>query len=519
MIRKILCLLALASGLAIAAVSSQAANDSALLDALVRKGVLTNKEAEEIQAETIKESAGATAGKIQVGDWVKELKLSGDLRIRNQWDQRTPMVLTNPSLGPQDRNIQRDRWRFRLRLNADFKLALNFFGGVQLSTSDNRAADTKNATYTGGYDLYNIFISRAFLGWNPVPAVTLVAGKQANPFYTTDLIYDPEVDPSGVVERIDFHKLFNLTFGEPVVAQGKEGKAPPPAPAPAPGNSLELSLIAGQFIAFDNSENSGNTQLKWDAYQFQQQLLAKLHIGDKLTLTWAPGFIAYNDASVGATAVNSRGNLVPPTNTSFNGGQPLNNAQPFPITQRDLFILLAPGDITYKIYGKPLSFYWDFAYNLEGNDRFNKDYGPLFSHYFFVGRSSTPSFSGRVKPSFSDNLAWLVGLKFGENKKAGDFSISADYRQVGISSIDPNINSSNWALSNLNAEGWEFNVAYNLTDFLTASLTFYYSDALTKNLYGGFATGNVPGVSSTQQWPIARDRHDRVLQFNLLMKF
>jgi hypothetical protein len=349
--------------------------------------------------------------------------------------------------------------------------------------------------------------------------MTFVAGKQANPFYTTDLVYDAEVDPSGLVERIDFHKLFNLTFGEPVVAEGKEGKAPPPAPATAAGNSLELSLIAGQFIAFDNSENSGNTQLKWDAYQFQQQLLAKFHIGDKLTLTWAPGFIAYNDASVGATAVDSKGNLVPPTTTSFNGGQPLNNSQPFPLTQRDLFILLAPGDITYKIYGRPLTFYWDFAYNLEGNDRFNKDYGPLFSHYFFVGKSSTPSFSGRVKPSFSDNLAWLVGLRFGENNKAGDFSVSADYRQVGISSIDPNINSSNWALSNLNSEGWEFNVAYNLTAFLTAGLTFYYSDALTKNLYGGFATGNVPGATSTQQWPIARDRHDKVIQANLVMKF
>ena len=96
--------------------------------------MLTNKEAEQIHAETIKEGAGATAGEIQVGDWVKELKLSGDLRLRNQWDQRTPMVLTNPRLGPQDSNIQRDRWRFRLRLNADFKLAGNFFGGVQLST-------------------------------------------------------------------------------------------------------------------------------------------------------------------------------------------------------------------------------------------------------------------------------------------------------------------------------------------------------------------------------------------------
>ena len=163
--------------------------------------------------------------------------------------------------------------------------------------------------------------------------------------------------------------------------------------------------------------------------------------------------------------------------------------------------------------------YWDFAYNTLGVDRFNKDYGPLFAHYFFVGKSATPSFSDRWQPSLSDNLAWLVGLRFGENKKAGDFSISADYRQVGISSLDPNINNSNFALSNLNSEGWEFNAAYNFTDFLTGVLTFYYSEALTKNLYGGFATGNVPGISSTQQWPIARDRRDMVFQANLLMKF
>src|ERR1700737_1585706 len=248
MISRYLYSLVLAGSLALAAMTARGANDSALLDALVRKGVLTDKEAEQIRAESVKESAGVSAGKIQVGDWVKELKLSGDLRLRNQWGQREAMLLTNRRLGPQDPHIQRDRWRFRLRLNADFKLAENFFGGVQLATSDNRAADTKNATYTGGFDNYNIYISRAFLGWNPEPGLTFIAGKQANPFYTTDLVYDQEVDPSGLVERIDFHKLFNLTFGEPVVAEGKEGKAPPPTPAPAAGNSLELSLIAGQFV-------------------------------------------------------------------------------------------------------------------------------------------------------------------------------------------------------------------------------------------------------------------------------
>jgi hypothetical protein len=521
MFKRALPMLALAVSLASTNMTAhgQSKGDQALLDTLVRKGVLSEKEAEDISAETAKDAVSTSAAKIQVGDWVQELKIGGDLRLRYQSDQKTPMVLTNPLLGPQDRNIDRDRWRFRLRLTADFKLAGNFFGGVMLSTDDNRAADTKNATYTGGYDNYSIYIARAFMGWAPMPGLTFIAGKQANPFYTTDLIYDPDLDPQGAVERIDFAKFFNMTFGEPVAA---DGKAPPPAPEePAPGNSLEVSLIAGQFVFNNNNADSGNTQLKWDAYQFQEQILTRLHIGDKLTFTVAPGLLNFNDASSGGTP-GPHGTIIPPaaqTGQTFANGGTLNNSAPFPVTQRDLNIVLAPGDITYKIYGKPLSLYWDFAYNFTGDDRFNRDYGPLFSNYFYVGRSSTPSFRHRVEPSFSDNSSWLLGLKFGENKKAGDFSVSADYRQVGISSIDPNLNSSNFALSNLNVEGWEFNLAYNFTDFLTAIVTFYYSDALTKNLYGGYATGNVPGVASNQQYPIANGRHDMVFQANLLMKF
>jgi len=526
MIKRALPMLALAVSLASTNMTAhaQSKGDQALLDALVRKGVLTEKEAEEISAETAKEAVTTSAAKIQIGDWVQELKLSGDFRNRFQADQRTPMILTNPKLGPQDTHVNRDRWRFRLRLNADFKLAGNFFGGFQLSTSDNRSASTKNATYTGGYDNYGIYISRAFMGWAPTPGLTFIAGKQANPFYTTDLIYDPEVDPQGLVERVDFAKFFNMTFGEPVAA---EGKAPPPAP-PSPGNSLEVSLIAGQFVFNNNNANSGNTQLKWDAYAFQEQLLTKLKIGDKLSITEAPGFLIYTDSSSGGLP-GPHGTIVPPaqvqgqtfdqttTGAPVTFGDTLGNSSPFPVTQRDLNIFLAPGDITYKICGIPLSLYWDFAWNWTGDQRFTKDYGPLFSHYFYVGKSSSPSFNHPAFPSFSDNSAWLIGLKFGENKKAGDFSASADYRQVGISSIDPNINSDNFALSNLNAEGWEFNLAYNFTDFLTAVVTVFYSEALHPNLYGGYATGNVPGAAT--QYPIARDRQDLVLQANLLMKF
>jgi len=593
MIRRALPFLALVSVLASMNMTARAQSkgDQALLDALVRKGVLTEKEADEISAEAAKGAVTTSESKIHIGDWVQELRLGGDLRLRNQADQRTPMILSNPNAGPVDQVVPRDRWRFRLRLTADFKLQGNFFGGVMLSTSDNRAADTKNATITGGYDNYGIYIARAFMGWAPIPGLTFIGGKQANPFYTTDLIYDPDIDPIGLVERVDFDKFFNMSFGEPVAAEGKEGKAPP---APPPCYSLELALIAGQFVFNNNNANSGSTQLKWDAYAFQQQLLAKLHIGDKLTITEAPGFLGYNDASSGGSP-GAHGFIVPPVNvqgqtfdqtgtttgfgtsatvptttggtatvsTTTGGtatvrtttgaiatvptttgrtatvptstgtttistafGNTLANTGAFPVTQRDLNIILAPGDITYKICGKyPLSVYWDFAYNFSGDDRFNRDLGPLFSHYFYVGKSTTVHFGGLASPSFSDDASWLVGLKFGDNKKAGDLSLSADYRQVGISSIDPNINSSNWALSNLNSQGWEFNLAYNFTDFLTAVLTLYYSHALHPNLYGGYATGNVinpatgTAFPSNQQYPIARDRQDLVFQANLIMKF
>src|ERR1700757_2370708 len=137
MIKRATLLLALAAALASTNMTAHAQSngDQALLDALVRKGVLTEKEAEEISAETAKEAVTTSDGKIQIGDWVQELRLGGDLRIRNQWDQREPMLTTNPRLGPVDKVIPRDRWRFRLRLTADFNLKGNFFGGVMLATS------------------------------------------------------------------------------------------------------------------------------------------------------------------------------------------------------------------------------------------------------------------------------------------------------------------------------------------------------------------------------------------------
>lgn len=518
MIRHKLCLLALGGLIALSAPNARA-DDSALLDVLVKKGILTKQEAEKLEVEVSKEPVQKPEGlaaNIKIGDWVQELDLYGDMRFRDYY-QTYEQQLPSPKVNGFDKNIQRQRIRFRLRLDADFKLADNFFGGVQLSTSDNRGGTTTNATYTSGTDNYNIYISRAFMGWAPIDGVTIVIGKQNNPFYTTELNWAPDVGPAGLVERIDFHRLFGWGSGGEPAGYSKEGKNPP-ALAPAPsGFPLELSLIAGQFIFFNNNADSGISFNKTDAYFFDTQLLARLKLlGGNVILTFGPQVQIWNEAGLGPTGVLANGNPNPATAPAGGSGTStlgsMNNDAPFPIYSRDEFYLQAPGDITFKLAKIPVSLYWDTTYNVWGPERFNRVYGPLFDKVTYAKGSSVPIFSGKVNPSFSDYFGWLVGIKVGQNKKAGDLSFLVDYRQIGLAAADPNINSNDFGQSFLNLAGWRASIAFNLTDFAVFQVTGWFANNLSRNLYGGYATN--PSL-----FPIANANSSQVLAVDLAFKF
>ena len=491
------------------------ADDSALLDVLVKKGILTQKEADKLAAEVSKEPveskpSNSLESKLRIGDWVQELDLYGDIRFREyyqNYEQQLPSVGTN-----YDKNIQRQRLRFRLRLDASFKLADNFFGGVELSTSDNRDGSTTNATYTSGFDNYNIYISRAFIGWAPIDGLTFVAGKQNNPFYTTELNWAPDVGPTGLVERVDFHRLFGWGSGGEPEADSKEGKTPAPAPA-AGGFPLELSLIAGQFIFYNNNADSSVSFDKTDAFMFDNQLLSRLKLfGGGLTITFGPQVQIWNEAGLGPTGVTSTGSpnsSTVPSGEGTGASGTLNNAASFPIYTRDEFYIQTPGDISFKLAGIPVALYWDTSYNVWGRQRFEDVYGPLYDHVTYKG--TTAVYSGRVTPSFSDVFAWLVGVKLGQNKKAGNVSLLVDYRQIGLASVDPNINSDDFNLSYLNAAGWRVSLAINVTDFAVFQFTGWFANNLSRNLYGGYATSS--------SYPIANANASQVFAVDFGVKF
>lgn len=461
----------MALGLVSSFVAVANAQDSgALIDALIRKGVLKDQEAEEIRSQMTRDfAANSSAGKLNLSSSVKELKLSGDVRVRAQYDQQQAQIVpANP-----DHDTQRLRYRLRLRLNADYQVNDNFFAGLTLATESK--PDSGNQTMAGsgqsvtttsdygknlpgaGFQNYNVYVSRAYLGWTPMSGVTVIAGKQSNPFYTTDLVWDADINPTGFVERVDLHKFFEL-------------------------GSAEVSLIGGQFVLQDNAE-SGNwanwntptaTKTDWkarDAFLYQTQLLATLPVAEGVKLTVAPGVMFSNGGAFDPNAAGQN-----PNEAAFSvaaGEKTLDN----------LMVILAPGDISTTIAGTKAKFLWDFAYNTDGNR------AKLLT---FSAGSQIPD-----KPTFTDKGAYLAGFQLGENKKKGDWSLSANYRSVGAIAIDPNINDSDWALSKTNMAGYKAAFVYNLGDAATIGLTYYNANNIRKGV--SFSTlGDKNSVSVIQ---------------------
>ena len=384
------------------------ADDSALIDALVRKGVLKKGEAEQIRAQACKDCASdKLSGKVSLGESVKQLNLTGDVRLRYQYttqDAQTANAAENVS--------QNTGYRVRLRINADYKVSDDFFAGFGLRTNgggtsvpqgteSRRSADTDLAN---GYDNYTIGISKAYIGWTPVAGVTLIGGKQENPFYTTDMVWASEVNPAGFTEQIDLSKVFGIS-------------------------GVQLSLNSGQFVVSDNNESAADHNSNRDGFIWQTQLVATAEVASGVKVTVAPGFYSSNGA-LAATATQ------------------LENMQ----------IVLLPGDVSTELMGQKVKFQWDVAYNLDGANR------------------------NLATSAETDKRAWLAGFQVGENKKKGDWSAVANYRQVGRSAVDTQINDPDFALGEVNTTGFKFGVTYNIGNSATVGATYYIADNLRKSL-------------------------------------
>lgn len=446
--------LALLAGALLAASPMLAQDSGPLIDLLVKKGIVTDQEAEELRADLVKDfAANTSAGKLNLSSAMSEFKISGDVRLRHQYEVQAPETAT----GTAAVSNERTRERFRFRLNGDIALQKGWYTGFALESG--QAADSGNQTFQSANDDYAIFLARAFIGWQVNPNLGFVIGKQKNPLYTTDLVWDADINPQGASE---IYKAF---------LNGKD--------------TFEVRAL--QDIMEDRNESTAGP-LGRDAWLFAQQAVYTHWFGTESlnSVILAPGFMKYNQSSIG----NVSGSVVGTNGAAIAGGAiNAQNENPFNGSTRGLSILTFAGEVNWMNVngaGTSVKLYWDSAYNTEAGTRL-RAYG--------------------LSPSAwdKDALAWLagVGYGYGTGKVQGDYSIKLDYRQIGLGSVDPNLNDSDFAFGKLNQQGWKLATSYNLADFISLNATYFYTQAIQDKLTNA----------------VANLDHSQLLQLDVVLKF
>jgi hypothetical protein len=173
---------------------AEAQSAEALMDALVRKGILTEQEAEDIKADVAKENR--QHNKITVaGSTVSGLKLYGDIRGRYEYFS-----------SENDAFVTRNRFRYRLRAGATYTMFDQFEAGFRLTSSEPSGTFggdpiSGNSTMQDNASKKFLYIDLAYGRWyalnTPEWTTALTVGKMENPFVFSDMVFDGDYTPEG----------------------------------------------------------------------------------------------------------------------------------------------------------------------------------------------------------------------------------------------------------------------------------------------------------------------------------
>jgi len=219
-------------------------------------------------------------------DWVQRIKVSGDIRVRaegdflsnSNFDEFPNFQAINTSPNGFDVNgtslpplLNTTENRFRPRLRARLDIASEpddwITTDIRIATGNDNNPVSTNQTLgqPGDFSKYQIWLDRAYIGLKPVSWLTADVGRMPNPFWTSDLLYDTDLNFDGIAVQMQ-HQL------------GKHGDG---------------FLNMGAFPVFNTAFNFGSNQIVKTAsrdasllaiqgggdWKISQDYLAKLAVG------------------------------------------------------------------------------------------------------------------------------------------------------------------------------------------------------------------------------------------------
>ena len=192
---------------------------------------LTDKKMQEVRREEImaiiEEINKDAEERTSLPSWMEDLKFYGDLRLRYQmdcWDTHSGSSGTAPDA--KKRHRARFRVRFGIKktwlddqIEVGFRLATGSADADDWDDYGGSDPTSTNQTLTGVFSEKPIWIDLAYATYRPdaVPGFWITGGKFKNPFQTSSLFIDSDVNPEGVYAQ---YSIPGLGPVEPFVGFG-----------------------------------------------------------------------------------------------------------------------------------------------------------------------------------------------------------------------------------------------------------------------------------------------------------
>jgi hypothetical protein len=138
-------------------------------------------------------------------EWIDRLKWEGSLRLRAESDKfpgGNPIAENfNIANGTNLNNTTEDRNRLRVRAQLGVKAEINDWmtAGIRMTTGSLNDPISPNQTQEAASAKYTLGLDRAYLSAVVTPWANVVGGRFENPFFSTDLMWDPDLAFDGIV--------------------------------------------------------------------------------------------------------------------------------------------------------------------------------------------------------------------------------------------------------------------------------------------------------------------------------
>jgi len=314
---------------------------------------------------------------------------------------------------PSGDHSDRSRWRYRVRPVLSGRVGSQWFYGIRVENSAKARSSNVSMGADGGPFAKTddgLNIGQVYIGYQPMNELTVYVGRMPNPLVSTPMVWDADINPEGLAEVYK---------------------------APRAG-SLEWGATLGQFI-YDsaNPQNVfGATGNKKDQYLLAWQGVIKFYTGEGSTTFFQVAPTLYN--YTGTASAKQK---------NFAGSFTVTNAAAI----NDLLVLDVPFEYDWVMADSPQRIFADFAYNFSGDER--------------ARRYGRPDLDNQ-------NKAYQIGYQYGKAKLKGEWDAKIYYQATGLFSVDQNLIDSDIFDSRVNMKGFALSVNYQLTDAVTATITY-----------------------------------------------